>query len=724
MKHLILIVGLICAAQATASGDYGPSYMHYKAYTAPDIASERFQAGQLGVLQPGMQPVYLYTAWRAITLGATVKAEPGLRGGLARADGSVFATGAQRDTATASNEQWLRESGRTASSFGACPAESNRLALTTLNTIHQRSDGVAARVTAWVDAQEQVSMACKAAEDGRYRGEGTALAIVVPPPLPDSEPAYWRGLRDYQRAAILFHAERYAEATALFNQIGASESHPMRHLGRYLALRSLVRLAVKQADKATDTQRQAACAALEASGRAILADRSLASLHEATRATLRSARVQLIPQAVVADLSERLADAATDPFVDDHLGDWVVAMRRAGERPQLRADGIPALRSQYEFIDWIENLGSCGYAPVADRLCRIPAQHALERWQRTGSRPWLVALMMTSETLPAAAEAAALSVSITDPAYLTARYHLARLYRLAGRTDAARAISDAALTLDLSDGTRNLFREERFAVATSVPDAAQYMLRVDVDRWRGDAVRRQSFNEDALRWLADGVSAADMIVLARASALDAVTRSRLASGAWMRADLLAKPALALEALAVLEPLASVLKDDIANYRNARSPAERRHLMLLTALSFRLSPNMAENSWPIEAVEKDDVAASNWCAFKADTATNASTPFPWRLPAMPATGERELAASELSKLSALKTSTGFIGDHILKRARLQPADPDLPWLLHVVVASTRGGCRDQDASLMSREAFNLLHKRFPDNEWTRKTRFYY
>src|SRR5205085_3162192 len=73
--------------------DYGPSYTMFRAWTAPDIALERFQAGDLGVIQPGMRRVYLYTAWRAISLGPRVTVAPGMQGGLARADGSAFGFG-------------------------------------------------------------------------------------------------------------------------------------------------------------------------------------------------------------------------------------------------------------------------------------------------------------------------------------------------------------------------------------------------------------------------------------------------------------------------------------------------------------------------------------------------------------------------------------------------------------------------------------------------------
>ena len=141
MKRLVLLIAtLLACAQAGASGDYGPSYTRYKAFTAPDGDLERFQEGQLGVLQPGMQRVYLYTAWRAITLGPGIKNAAGIEGGLGRADGSAFGNGWDGDGGMVKSEDWLRETRLADSLFGACPGAANDFAMATFKTIGQRKD--------------------------------------------------------------------------------------------------------------------------------------------------------------------------------------------------------------------------------------------------------------------------------------------------------------------------------------------------------------------------------------------------------------------------------------------------------------------------------------------------------------------------------------------------------------------------------------------------------
>jgi hypothetical protein len=135
--------------------------------------------------------------------------------------------------------------------------------------------------------------------------------------------------------------------------------------------------------------------------------------------------------------------------------------------------------------------------------------------------------------------------------------------------------------------------------------------------------------------------------------------------------------------------------------------------------------MTEMSMPIELVPKDEATASGWCKFQpANVDADSKKPFPWLLPAPPQVGQAAVAKEELQKLLPLKTSTGYIGDHVLARVNAGVTDPDLPWLLHVVVASTRGGCLDADSKKLSRDAFNTLRKRFPGHEWTKKTPYFY
>ena len=729
MKYLLACaVVAAVAANAFASGDYGPSYTMFKAYTKPDIPNARFQAGELGVLQPGMRRVYLYTAWRAIMLGAPVAKKPGTDGGLDRADGSAFGNGWDHVDGDVPYQELVPRiavllkvgaDDPAARKILACPAAASAHAATTLRQLEARPDATRARVDAWLRAQYQVGEACQADDDARYAPAGSKPAAITPPqPLPAAEPAYWRQLRDYQRAAWQFHGAHYAESTALFDQIGATAGHPMRGLGAYLALRSEVRRAVAAVPQTLRDARERQAQVLDKRGAAIVADASLQAMHEPARALLRSMRVRLTPEARLDELNRYLADPAHDPFALDRLGDWSVLMDDAKAEP---------LRGQHAFIDWIATLQDC--AGSRDGSCAVPARHALERWQqgtkqRGHTDPWLVAALMLSETPTPALEQAALAVDAADPAYLTVRYHLARLYRLAGKRDAARAVADAALKGKLSPGTRNLFREERFAVATSVRDAGAYLLRANVDMASPDAAPAEDMlNDDAIAWFKRGLATADMLELARVESLPQALRARIAGAAWIRAALLDQPETGRAAADLLAKLVPAVGEMATRYARAATPAERRHVALVASVAFGLSADLDMVAPPVTRTEAGDATASAWCSFKPgqfDTPTG----YVWRLPAPPELGDTAARRTELGRLEQLKTATGTFGDDVMEWAGTHPADPELPWLLHVVVMSTRGGCLDKDASALSRKAHALLHKRWPRSEWARATPYFY
>jgi hypothetical protein len=59
--------------------------------------------------------------------------------------------------------------------------------------------------------------------------------------------------------------------------------------------------------------------------------------------------------------------------------------------------------------------------------------------------------------------------------------------------------------------------------------------------------------------------------------------------------------------------------------------------------------------------------------------------------------------------------------VLTWAKKYPHDPRIPEALHRVVRSARYGCT---SGKLSRQAFQLLHKRYPNSEWTKKTRYWY
>jgi hypothetical protein len=49
---------------------------------------------------------------------------------------------------------------------------------------------------------------------------------------------------------------------------------------------------------------------------------------------------------------------------------------------------------------------------------------------------------------------------------------------------------------------------------------------------------------------------------------------------------------------------------------------------------------------------------------------------------------------------------------------------VPEALHLVVKATRFGCTDDATGRYSRDAFQLLHKKYEDTKWAKITPFWY
>lgn len=723
---------------------------------ATDVPRARYVQGELGVLLPSYPRVYLVPAWRAIVLG-----QEGLRAAPVAADGMREAVGNSFDGWVGSDHPWNQwiaasgpwaarpKSGRTEwlsvlrgdiTQYVNCGADAFRNATQALQGLQRRPDATPARLATWVQAQDGVFAFC-----GWEPSRGTP-APPLPAPLPGTEPLHWRQLRDYQIAAAHFYNASWAESTRRFEAIAATAGHPMQGWGAYLALRSQLRLA---------TPGQAAWDGLKARADRILAEASLQPVHEATRATLRAARARLLPRQRLDELSAQLAQPASDPFRESALGDWRRLMN------QFYDDAEPAavqaldaqLRPRHAYIDWIRTLQRCGWPAApgspAHAICAAERRHAMERWTRsTGGeqRAWLVAVLAIGDTLSAPLAQAALAVPPQAPEFMTVRYNLARLYRLGGQPARAREIAQGVLdapqlAASQSDSAWMLFAQERFASAASRQDAVPWLLRASrwqIDRDTGEtravAQPAPSLAADGLAWLNASLAVQDLLALAGDNRLPARMRSAIAAAAWLRADLLEQrtPADDAARLAAADP---GLRAAAQAYLAAATPQDKRHLLLVSSLDLGLNAHVGatgrpESSSPTRRTpDADQPTASMWCRIGRESSSPDSwaeslgqveqVPPPPQLSADPAARDRELAA-----LGRLRTATGFLADHVLARARTHPSDPDLPWLLHIVVQSTRGGCLDKDSSQQSRQAWQLLQRRFPGNPWTAKTPYWY
>lgn len=779
---LLLVAGLT-GFNAWASGAEG-AWDEFVSRSATDVDLNRYDKGELGVILSSYPRVYLYPAWRAIVLGADgLRTQPANPGGLRDAVGSYV--GGWVD-AKHPYTQWQRESDkllqrqtrpgppafrtvlRGSSQYLNCPSPAFVFAIQNLEMLTKRRDATPERLRDWITAQDSVFDFCDYDPQAKpYGAQAARPAPQIPKPLATTEPRYWRQIRDYQIATAHFYNESYAESRQGFDLIAATRDHPMQRWGAYLALRSDIRSITMETNGDWETRHQASQQAqtqrnpivqLNVRAQRILADPSLKALHEATRASIRTAQYRLAPLDRLYELSEQLDDVTQDPYRQSALGDW----RRLandlfeGNGSHRKAEVDPDLRSRFSYFNWMRSLQDCGLAPDPKATCAAATDNALKRWQssapdksaRPGEhRAWMVAALMLSDKLSPQLEQAALGVAPTAPEYLTVRYHLARLYRIAGLPAKARDISDAALNgPQLAQAQSNsaifLFQQERFVSARSLDDAALFLVRKSLwtlDRDTGETVLTKDSPQsirlaaDGLMWLNTRLGVADLLALAKNQNLPASTRSALITTSWMRSDFLNQTKLANEAASIAQSLPG-LRDTADAYLKASSLQDRRHLLVLTSLRQGISPVIMASgpdyTKPPAAITPDfeeNTVANMWCTISTPSAAAAN---PWNVEAEKIPPSPDLSTNakvrdrEISDLVKIGTATGFVGAHVLNRAKTHPSDPDLPWLLYVVVQSTRGGCVDAGNSKLSRAAYNVLHTRFKNSPWAQKTPYWY
>ncbi|MEP7353234.1 MAG: hypothetical protein ABI824_08395, partial [Acidobacteriota bacterium] len=114
----------------------------------------------------------------------------------------------------------------------------------------------------------------------------------------------------------------------------------------------------------------------------------------------------------------------------------------------------------------------------------------------------------------------------------------------------------------------------------------------------------------------------------------------------------------------------------------------------------------------------------WCAGSAPDYYRTPEKVPVPVAEFLAPAIREEADAEWKQLAAVPTGPNWLGAQTLAFAEKNPNDPRIPEALYRVVRATRLGCSDRATGDFSKRAFDLLHRRYPTSEWTKKTPFWF
>jgi hypothetical protein len=293
----------------------------------------------------------------------------------------------------------------------------------------------------------------------------------------------------------------------------------------------------------------------------------------------------------------------------------------------------------------------------------------------------------------------------------------------------------------------NLFLAERMRVAATWDEFLKFSPRVAVGS-SNDASPDSGFEGDALKRFAGApLFDADSVGLfnveiplnrirdaATGRALPDALRATLARAGWVRAVLLGddtSAAIFARALVALDP---ALKPALDAWLSAPADLKRFAAVFLILNHPGANPLARSGFGRLTSYGAiDDYRDNWWCAIspKKDTRSGfedgslselyrSSRPSAAFLPEP----DRQRAAAEWAKLQALPAAPNWLADQTVEFAHAHPDDPRVPQALHLAVRATRYGCTDDKSGAASKQAFDLLHRKYPKTEWSRKTKFWY
>jgi hypothetical protein len=322
----------------------------------------------------------------------------------------------------------------------------------------------------------------------------------------------------------------------------------------------------------------------------------------------------------------------------------------------------------------------------------------------------------------------------------------------AGRQDAARRQLDALLAANaaqLPPSAFNLFMSLRMKVAVNLDEFLKYAQRVpsgftydedgrelpaELTDDNGKPVKtarnKLSWDDDAARTLNEAMPLAVLKEAAMNTTLATHLRRELALAAWVRAALLDDDATATELTPTVAGLAPELKELLNAYLAAADKPAKKFAAIYLILKYPgARPSVDAGTGRTVTLDKIDEYRDNWwCEYghkvdpdnppvKRVAATVAS-------PAFLTAAQKTAANGDWKRLVALGTAPNYLCAQTIKWTNLNPNDPRAPEALHLAVRSTRYGCTNEQTGALSKQAYDLLHRKYPKSEWAQKTKYWF
>lgn len=244
------------------------------------------------------------------------------------------------------------------------------------------------------------------------------------------------------------------------------------------------------------------------------------------------------------------------------------------------------------------------------------------------------------------------------------------------------------------------------------------------------------FDDDAVAFLNEKVPLATLRDAALNPQLPEHLKKFLVVAVWTRAFVLGNQAIEKEFTPLMLRYAKEFAPEFSKYANASNQTNREAAAMIAVLSYPVIQPYVPVGFGRESTSEADLPTSIdsirgnwWCA--EDEATkdyssydNYEFNYPKVYPNFLTEAEKNAAIREHKQLLALGNSATMLARRAVEFANQNPKHPQTPEILHLAVRSTRYGCTDDATKIYSKQAFDILHKRYRNSPWTKKTPYWF
>ena len=169
-----------------------------------------------------------------------------------------------------------------------------------------------------------------------------------------------------------------------------------------------------------------------------------------------------------------------------------------------------------------------------------------------------------------------------------------------------------------------------------------------------------------------------------------------------------------------------LKKELDLFRTAQTKEEKEFVGILTLLRLPgIKPNVQFGYFRSNLSIIDDYRDNWWCAFselkeEKDILFSRHPIFLYNRLSFISEKEDKQANEEWKILSAKGTAPDYLSEKVIEYSKKNTDNAYLPEALHRAIKTTRFGCTGEKTSEYSKSAFRILHKKFPNSEWAKKT----